>query len=173
MTTAGRRRLVASAAALCALGLALAGCGGGSKTTATTTTTAAATTTTVAASGTALSRGAYDQKMAAIGRGLANADNALAYAQTPKETVAAYLKLQARLRLAEKQLKAITPPSGIAKQHAALTKAVEDFADELGPIIRKVAAGHILAGDVSKLPGVVELQAAAAAIQKAGYPIGA
>jgi pyruvate/2-oxoglutarate dehydrogenase complex dihydrolipoamide acyltransferase (E2) component len=172
---------VALLAAVATLGLLASGCGGGSSTTSTTTTTAAAAATTTAAASTTTppsahpgGKAAYVAKMRAIGRHLGVALNDVESAQTSKQAAADFRKVQAQLRTAQKQLEAITPPAGIEKEHAALAKAVGEFADELGPIISKLEAGNInAAGGVSKLKGYLALRTAAAAIVAAGYKIGA
>ena len=168
VTTAGTNRvaaLVAATALLCALA---AGCGGGSKPATTTT-----TTTQTTASGQALTKAVYVRKMRAIGRDLGESLNQVAAAQNVKQAAAAYRKVQAQLRLAQQELKAITPPAAVAREHARLTSAVGEFADQLGPIITTIANGDITAaGRVAKLSGYHQLQAAAAAITAAGYKIG-
>jgi hypothetical protein len=179
MATAGTRPVLGLLAAAAALGLLAAGCGGGSSTTSKTTTTAAATTTPAVSTTTPPSahpggKAAYVAKMKAIGRHLGAALNDVEAAQTPKQAAAAYRNVQTQLRTAQKQLESITPPAGIEKEHAALAKAVGEFADELGPIISKIEGGNInAAGDVSKLKGYLALRTAAAAIVAAGYKIGA
>jgi hypothetical protein len=78
-----------------------------------------------------------------------------------------------QLRLAQKEMEAITPPPAIAKQHARLARAVGEFADELDPIIAMIAHGDITAASrVAKLPGYHQLRSAAHAITAAGYKIG-
>jgi hypothetical protein len=162
----------------CAAAFALlaAGCGGSSKNTTTTTTTAGSSTTTTTTSPPSAHPGgkaAYVAKMRSIGRKLGESLNAVESAQTVKEAAAAYRKVQIQLRIAQKEMEAITPPPAIAKEHAALTKAVGEFADELGPIVTKIAGGDITAATkVSKLAGYLKLRAAAAAITAAGYKIG-
>jgi hypothetical protein len=181
MTTAGARPVAGLLAVAAAFGLFAGGCGGSktTTTTTTTTTTAGVTTTTTTTARTPPSanvggKAAYVAKMAAIGRSLGVALNNVEAAQSPKEAAAAYRKVQVQLRTAQKQLEAITPPAGIEKEHAALTKAVGEFADELGPIVAKIAGGNIdAAGGVSTLKGYVALRHAAAAIVAAGYKIGA
>ena len=170
MTTAGRNRIAALVACTAALALLVSACGGGSKTTASTTTT---TATTSAAAGEPLAKAVYVRRMTAIGRSLGASLNKVESAQTTKQAAAAYRGVQIRLRLAQRQMEAITPPSAIAKEHAALAKAVGDFANELGPIVQQIEGGDITAATkVAKLHGYLELRAAAAAITKAGYKIG-
>lgn len=173
MTTAGTNRAAALLAAAALFAALAAGCGGGSKQAATSTTTTTTTTQTTA-SGHALAKAAYVQKMRAIGRDLGESLNEVAAAQNTKQAAAAYRKVQAQLRLAQTEMKAITPPAAVAQEHARLTSAVGEFAHELGPIITLITHGDITAASrVPKLPGYHQLQAAAAAITAAGYKIGA
>ncbi len=169
--TAGKTPVVGSLAAVAAFAFLAAGCGGGSKTT---TTAAVSTTTTTVTAAVPLAKAAYVREMTRIGHGLSSAINAIGSQTSAKQAAAAYRKVQAQLRIAQKQLEAITPPAGVEKEHAALTKAVGDFADELGPIVTKIEGGDINAvGGVVKLKGYIALRNAAAAIVAAGYKIGA
>jgi hypothetical protein len=146
-------------------------------TTATTTTgaatTSASTTTTPAKpSGPPLTKAAYDRQMSVIGRGISESLNTLNTAGDAKSAAVALTKVQEDLRNAQKQLEAIAPPKPVAADHAKLTQAVGDFADDLGPVIVKLHKGNFAALDsVVSLPSFVAIQTYAGAIEKAGYQI--
>jgi len=110
--------------------------------------------------------------MVVIGRGLANDLNPLAAAKSAHAAQLALAVLQRELAAADKELAAITPPPEVKADQAQLVAAVARFADELGPVIAKLAAGHVSAlGSVYSLKGLLEIQAAARAITNAGYKI--
>jgi hypothetical protein len=166
-----------------AVALLAAGCGGSKKsptsTTAATTTTASATTagtsSTAApsAAGPPLAKAAYDKKMAAIGRGISASLGTVSSATDAKSAATALAKVQEDLRNASKQLEQIAPPKAIAVEHAKLTKAVGDLADDLGPVIDKLRKGNFAAlQSVGSLPSFTAIQAYAGAIENAGYKIG-
>jgi hypothetical protein len=163
------RRTPALIAVCASLGLVAAGCGGSGKSANTGTAT---TTTATTAAATPLTKAQYDRAMTAIGRSLAASMDSVSTAKSAKQAAADYKKVQARFRLAQKQLLAITPPPKVKAAHARLAKAVGDFADQLKPVIAKLAAGHIEAiGAIATLPAFKQLQAAAGEIVKAGYKI--
>jgi hypothetical protein len=178
---AGAKLVLATAFGGVALLLA-AGCGGGggststgsqstSTTTTTLTTTTAATTTT--ASGQSPAKTAYVSQKKVIGQSLSTSLNTLGSATTPAKAAAALQKVQTDLRGAADKLAAITPPDQIKTQHAQLVKAVRDFADELGPVIKSLQGGKMTAlSTVPTLKGLTEIQAASTAITKQGYKIG-
>jgi hypothetical protein len=96
---------------------------------------------------------------------------------TSKATAAdALAKLQTHLRSAADTLAGMSPPAPIKTQHAALVKAVRDYADELDAVIAKVRNGSLKAAAVPAaivaLPGVGEIVNASSAIANAGYAIG-
>jgi hypothetical protein len=145
------------AGVLAAVLLLVSACGGGGKKSPTTapTTTAAAAPATTTTSAKPLGRAAYDAQMRAG---------------------AALVKLQAHLRSAANTLAGIAPPAAIKAKHAALVKAVRDYADELDAVIAKVRNGTLEAASVPSaivgLPGVGEIVNASSAISNAGYAIG-
>lgn len=172
---AGAKPLVGVLAAVVLLASA---CGGGGKKAATSapTTTAAATPGTTTTAAGPLGRAAYDAQMRAVGRSVTSSINSVS-SLTSKATAAdALAKLQAHLRAAGKTLAAMSPPARIKTQHAALVKAVRDYADELDAVIAKVKNGTLKAAAVPAavvaLPGVGEIVNASSAIVNAGYAIG-
>jgi hypothetical protein len=133
-----------------AVGL-LAGCGGGSK---------------------PLSKPEYIKQMTTIGKGLSASISTLGSASTPATAAVALAKVQVDLRNAAKQLDSITPPKDVKDQHDQLTTAVNEFADELSPVITKLKAGNLAAlGSVTTLKGLTDIQSAANAITNKGYKI--
>ncbi len=119
-----------------------------------------------------LSKSAYDARMVAIGRGLANDLNPLSAARSAHAAQLALGVLQRKLGDADKQLSAITPPLAVKADQARLVAAVASFAAELSPVIAKLAAGNLSAlATVYSLKGLLEIQAAARAITSAGYKI--
>ena len=169
---AGAKRRLLFAAAAAALVLAAAGCGGGGGSGAGTTTHAAAATTKPATSA-PLGKAVYVAKMKVIGRSLSKSVSTASVASTAKTAAAALTKLQEDLRAAAAKLDAITPPTRIAKEHAALTKAVRDFATELNPIITKLKHGSLAArSSLGSLKALQEIQTASSAIAAKGYAIG-
>lgn len=177
---AGAKLALATAFGAAALLLA-AGCssGGGSSTTtgsqstSATTTTTAATTTTTTASGQTPSKADYVSQMKVIGRSLSTSLNTLGAAKTAATAATALQKVQTDLRGAADKLAAITPPDAIKTEHAQLVKAVRDFADELGPVIKSLQGGKLTAlSTVPTLKGLTEIQTASTAITSKGYKIG-
>jgi hypothetical protein len=170
---AGAKRRLLFAAAAAALVLAAAGCGGGGGSGAGTTTQAAATTTAKPAKSAPLGKAVYVAKMKVIGRSLSKSVSTAGVASTARTAAAALTKLQKDLRAAAAKLAAITPPAPIAKEHAALTKAVRDFATELNPIITKLKQGSLAArSSLGSLKALQEIQTASSAIAAKGYAIG-
>jgi hypothetical protein len=136
----------------CAAVLLVGGCGGSSKP--------------------PMTKAAYVAKMKTIGRTLSSSINGVATVSNPKDAATALGKVQDDLRQAAKDMKALSPPADIKDQHEKLTQAVNDFADELDPIIEKLDNGNLAAlGGVTALKGFHELQTAAGQITKAGYKI--
>jgi hypothetical protein len=172
---AGAKPLVGVLAAGSAALLLVSGCGGkkSAATGPTTTAVAPATTTTAAPP---LGRAAYDAKMRAVGRSVTNAIDALGTPTTKAAVAKAVSGLQTRLRAAADRLAAISAPARVKAQHAALVKAVRDFADELDAVIANVRTGKLPAPSVPatlvSLPGVGEIQQASTAIANKGYAIG-
>jgi hypothetical protein len=173
---AGAKRRLLFTAAAAALVLAAAGCGGGGSSGTTTTTQAAAATTTSTtkpAKSAPLGKAVYVAKMKVIGRSLSKSVSTASVASTAKTAAAALTKLQKDLRAAAAKLDAITPPAPIAKEHAALTQAVRDFATELNPIITKLKQGSLAArSSLGSLKALQEIQTASSAIAAKGYAIG-
>lgn len=160
---------------LAAVVLLATGCGGGKKSAATApTTTAAAPTVTAPAA--PLGRAAYDAKMRAVGRGVSNAISSLGAPTTEATAAKALASLATHLRAAADTLASISAPAPIKAQHAALVKAVRDYADELDAVIAKVKTGKLgatsIAATIVSLPGVAEIQQASTAIANKGYSIG-
>jgi len=145
--------------------LLLAGCGSSKKSSSqeTTTTTAAAP----------LAKAAYVTQMKAIGQSLSNSLNGLSSATTAAKAAIALTKVQVDLRAAADRIDAITPPDAVKAQHDQLVKAVNDFADELDPVIASLKKGSLAAlSTVPTLKGLTEIQAASTAIASKGYKIG-
>jgi len=166
------------AGVLAAVLLLVSACGGGGKKSPTTapTATAAAAPATTTTSAKPLGRAAYDAQMRAVGRSVTSAINSMAALTTKATAGAALVKLQAHLRSAANTLAGIAPPAAIKAKHAALVKAVRDYADELDAVIAKVRNGTLEAASVPSaivgLPGVGEIVNASSAISNAGYAIG-
>ena len=121
----------------------------------------------------ALSKTDYVTQMTAIGKGLSTSLNTLGSATTAKTAAAGLAKVQIDLRDAVKKIDAITPPDNVKTAHEQLSKAVSEFADELDPVIVKLKGGNVSAlTSITTLKGLKDIQAAAAAITKAGYKIG-
>lgn len=166
---AGAKFFLALAVGAATLLLA-AGCGGGGGG-GTTGSTAATTTTTTSSQ--ALSKADYVKQMKVIGQSLSTSLNTLGAATTAAKAATALQKVQTDLRAAADKLAAITPPDAIKTQHGQLVKAVRDFADELGPVIKNLQAGKMTAlASVPTLKGLTEIQTASTAISNKGYKIG-
>jgi hypothetical protein len=121
----------------------------------------------------ALSKTDYVTQMTAIGKGLSTSLNTLGTATTAKTAATGLTQVQVDLRAAVKKIDAITPPADVKAAHEQLSKAVSEFADELDPIIAKLKGGNVQAlTSIATLKGLKDIQAAAAAITKAGYKIG-
>ncbi len=167
--------LPALGAAILLLATGCGGGGGGGTTGAqgTTTTTATTATTTTTSSGQALTTAEYVRQMKVIGQSLSTSLNTLGSATTAAKAATALQKVQTDLRAAADKLEAITPPDTIKTQHAALVKAVRDFADELDPVIKNLQAGKMSAlSAVPTLKGLTEIQTASTAISNKGFKIG-
>ena len=120
-----------------------------------------------------LSKADYVAQMTAIGKSLSTSLNTMGSATDAKTAATSLVKVQTDLRAAVKKLDAITPPSDVKTAHEQLSKAVGEFADELGPVITKLKAGNLKAlSSVTTLKGITDIQTAANAITKAGYKIG-
>jgi gas vesicle protein len=146
------RRAVAALAATGALVLLVGGCGGKSQP--------------------ELTKAQYVSQMTKIGRQLSTSINSVAQVSKPKDAAAALTNVQDDLSSAADQMKKINPPADIKDEHEKLTKAVSDFADQLGPIIDKLNSGNLAAlGSVTTLQAFKDLQTAANVITKAGYKI--
>src|SRR5580765_2807883 len=110
--------------------------------------------------------------MKVIGLGLGQSLNKFANASTPKAAGASLTAAQDDLRTAAKKLDDINPPENVQAAHQKLVDAVNEFADELDPIIQKLNNGNASAAQlVLTTKGFQALQAASNAIAKAGYPI--
>jgi hypothetical protein len=119
-----------------------------------------------------LTKAEYVKQMKAIGVGLGKSLNGFAAATSPKAAGAALTTAQSDLRSAAKQLGGMKPPADIQDSHQQLVDAVNEFADELDPIIKKLNGGDASAAQlVLATKGFKALQAASSAIAKAGYPI--
>lgn len=120
-----------------------------------------------------LSKADYVKQMTVIGKTLSTSLNTLGSATTAKSAATSLAKVQTDIRAAVTKLDAITPPKDVKDAHEQLSKAVAEFADELGPVITKLKAGNLQAlQSVTTLKGLTDIQTAAAAITKAGYSIG-
>ena len=149
--------------AIGAAALLLAGCGSSKKSSNETTTTVAAP----------LTKAAYVTQMKAIGTSLSTSLNGLSSATTAPKAAIALTKVQSDLRAAADKIDAITPPDAVKAQHDQLAKAVNDFADELDPVIASLKKGSLAAlSTVPTLKGLTEIQAASTAIASKGYQIG-
>ena len=145
-------RAVGVLAILGAISLLLGGCGGSSEP--------------------PLSKGDYVKQMTVIGHQLSTSINSVATVTDAKSAATALGNVQTDLRKAADQMDAISPPTEIKDQHDALTKAVNDFADQLDPIIEKLNNGNLSAlATLTTLKAFKELQTAAQQITKAGYKI--
>jgi type VI protein secretion system component VasF len=119
-----------------------------------------------------LTKAEYVKQMKVIGLGLGQSLNKFANASTPKAAGAALTAAQDDLRTAAKKLDDINPPENVQAAHQKLVDAVNEFADELDPIIQKLNNGNASAAQlVLTTKGFQALQAASNAIAKAGYPI--
>ena len=146
-------RVLAALSLLGTVALLAGGCGGGS-------------------SSPPLTKTEYVKQMKTIGRSLSTSINSVASVTSPKDAAAALGKVQGDLRTAADQMKKISPPTNIQDQHDELTQAVDDFADQLDPIIEKLDNGNLAAlAGVTTLKGFRDLQTAAGKITKAGYKI--
>src|SRR5262245_36429765 len=121
---AGAKRIVALTA-LGAVALLLAGCG------------SSKSGTTTEAEAPPLTKSEYVTQMKNIGQDLSTSLNSLSSATTAAKAAIALTKVQTDLRAAADRIEQITPPAAIETQHADLAKAVNDFADELDPVIEK------------------------------------
>ena len=166
------------AGVLAAVLLLASACGGGGKQAATTppTTTAAAAPATTTTPAAPLGRAAYDAQMRAIGRSVTSSINAVSTLTSTATAADALTKLQEHLRSAADTLAGMSPPRAIKTRHAALVKAVRDYANELDAVIAKLKGGTLKAAAVPAaivaLPGVGEIVNASSAIVSAGYSIG-
>jgi hypothetical protein len=119
-----------------------------------------------------LSKADYVKQMKVIGQSLSTSINSIADVKTPKAAATALTKVQDDLNTAADEMKKINPPADVKDAHEKLTKAVSDFADQLGPVIDKLNNGDISAlATVTTLKAFHDLQAAAGAITAAGYKI--
>jgi hypothetical protein len=110
--------------------------------------------------------------MKVIGQSLTTSIDSVSGVKTPKAAATALTTVQDDLKTAADQMKKINPPPDVKDAHEKLTRAVSDFADQLGPVIDKLNSGDLSAlGTVTTLKAFSDLQAAAAEITKAGYPI--
>ena len=90
-----------------------------------------------------------------------------------KGTVAALEKCQAVFEQAAADMEAITPPEDIEADHEKLTTAVREFAEQLNPIIDRVARGNRLAvAGVQAMPSMMTIIRASADIGHKGYDLG-
>jgi hypothetical protein len=134
------------------LALLVAGCGGKSEPT--------------------MTKAEYVKQMKAVGVGLGKTLNQFATQSDPKQAGAALATAQSGLREAAKQLERMKPPENVQTQHAKLVAAIDEFADELDPIIAKLQNGDSSAAQlVLTTKGFAAIQTASNAIAKAGYPI--
>jgi hypothetical protein len=145
-------RAFAALAVLAATALLAGGCGGSSKQ--------------------PLTKAEYVKQMKVIGHSLSTSINSISNVTDAKSAATALGGVQDDLRAAAVQMGDISPPTEIKTQHEALTQAVNDFADQLDPIIQKLNNGNLAAlGGLTTLKAFTDLQTAAAAIAKAGYKI--
>jgi hypothetical protein len=162
--------------------LAVAGCGGGSKKSTATTTATAAQKPAV----TSAQKLAYEEQMKKLGESLGKVlaqigssdqgyitDAGAAGRTTVEIGVVKNLKKgQRNLRAAAVKLAAIKAPDDIKAQHAALRRAVLEYASELNKVIVQVKAGNISdLGSIANLPGVLAMEKASNAITAKGYSI--
>jgi nitrate/nitrite-specific signal transduction histidine kinase len=119
-----------------------------------------------------MTKAEYVKQMKAVGVGLGKTLNQFATQSDPKKAGAALATAQSGLRDAAKQLEDMKPPENVQTQHAKLVAAVNEFADELDPIIQKLQNGNASAAQlVLATKGFTAIQSASTAIAKAGYPI--
>jgi hypothetical protein len=176
------KRTIGTLALIGAIALLAGGCGGkkqASTGTRTTTTSATAATTSAAGStqaasstGGVLSHNAYDSQMATLGKVLGTSLGTLPAAANAKQAAIAAVKVQQEIRALAKRLQAINPPPKVKAAHAELTKAVNELADQLTPIIAKLQKGNFKAlGGVTTLSSFDDIQTAVTKIETAGYTI--
>jgi hypothetical protein len=153
--------------AVAAVGLA-AGYGGSSKG------ATLARTTTAPASAAPLAKAAYVREMTRIGHRLSADINALGSPTTAREAAAGLTRIQAEVRAAQRELASMAPPTPIRAAHERLTRAIGDFATELGPLIARLDRGDLAAlATLTAVPAFREIGAATGTIVKAGYRINA
>jgi hypothetical protein len=110
--------------------------------------------------------------MTRIGHRLAADVNAIGSPASAGQAAARLARVQAEVRAAEGELAAMAPPPRVRAAHARLTRALGDFAAELGPLIARLHRGDLAAlATLTGLPSFREIAAATDAIVKAGYPI--
>jgi hypothetical protein len=120
-----------------------------------------------------LSKDDYEAQVGTIAVGLTEAIQEVGAATTVKTTVKALQKCQQTFEQAAAKMDAITPPEDIAAEHAALTKAVGEFGEELNTIIARVARGNRLAvAGIQALPALAKIVRSSADIGQKGYDLG-
>jgi hypothetical protein len=120
-----------------------------------------------------LSKDDYEAQVGTIAVGLTEAIQEVGAATTVKTTVTALQKCQQTFEQAAAKMEAITPPDDIAAEHAALTKAVGEFGEELNTIIGRVARGNRLAvAGIQALPALAKIVRSSADIGHKGYDLG-
>jgi ABC-type glycerol-3-phosphate transport system substrate-binding protein len=147
------RRVIALLALAGAVALVVAGCGGGGSK--------------------PLSKAEYEQQMTAIGQSLTNSLNSLSTSTSATNAATALKQLQTDLAKAAGEMNAITPPDNVKTEHENLATSLQEFSDELDPIITKLEGGDMTAvAGVTALPALAKIQTASTAINDKGYSIG-
>jgi hypothetical protein len=187
-------RIIGRSAVSIAAGLLLAagltGCGHRAASTRTTTAarpaaaTAATTARTPQPGPAGAARETYVKKMRALGQSLGlyiqnigQANDAAIENAGDTTTIATLIArnlthLRTRLRKAATALAAITPPANVRASHAALRRAVLEYAAELTRVIGLARTGNYTAvRQIGSLEGVKKMERASAAITRKGYAI--
>jgi hypothetical protein len=122
-----------------------------------------------------LSKEDYVEEMQAIGNDLSSALAALGTTTTAADAAAALTTIQEELESAAASMDALAAPEEIETEHAELVSAVEEFGEQLGPVITKLEETDEIGvvGEVQGLSAFTDLQEASNAIVAKGYDIGA
>jgi hypothetical protein len=114
----------------------------------------------------------YVTKMRSAGLDYGGVVDNLARTQTAEAAAILTSQLQETLRKEVGLMEAIPPLPGVRSEHAALVRAVGDFADELDAVIARLKKGDKAAvGELRSLRGLGEIRTALAAFTSKGYDI--